>query len=90
MSRSIWKGPFLNKKIINLDKKILSTTFLEKNQLNFWCRNATIPSNLIGSIVFVHNGKEFKKIFISREKVGYKFGHFSFTRKHTHKQKNNK
>ena len=90
MSRSIWKGPFLNKKFINLDKKILSTSFLENNQQKLWCRNATIPSNLVGSIVFVHNGKEFKKIFISREKVGYKFGHFSFTRTHTHKQKQKK
>jgi ribosomal protein S19 len=35
----------------------------------------------------VHNGKEFKKIFITREKIGFKFGEFSFTKKYTKKIK---
>jgi len=87
MSRSIWKGPFLNKKICTLDKKFLSASYLENDKQKIWSRKSIITSNLIGSIVFVHNGKEFKKLFISRDKIGYKFGQFSFTRKHTHKQK---
>jgi len=31
--------------------------------------------------VFVYNGKIFKKIYISRDNVGYKFGEFVFTKK---------
>jgi len=35
----------------------------------------------------VHNGKEFKNVVVTREKLGYKFGEFSFTRKYNVKQK---
>jgi len=34
----------------------------------------------------VHNGKEFKNVVVTREKLGYKFGEFSFTRKYKVKQ----
>lgn len=71
MSRSQWKGPVLNKSLIK--KKI-------KNKI--WSRNCTIPFFLLGFSVFVHSGKDFRKIFITREKVGYKFGEFVLTRKH--------
>jgi len=35
---------------------------------------------LIGKNVFIYNGKVFKKVSITREKVGYKFGDFCSTR----------
>lgn len=80
MSRSNWKGNFIQKSL------------LIKKQKNFkiWCRSSVIPSHLIGFSVLVYNGKEFKKIMISREKVGFKFGDFSFTRKYNHKYDNSK
>ena len=73
MSRSIWKGVFL--------KRFL----LKKMPHKVWSRNCSIPFNCVGQKILVHNGKEFKKIFITREKVGYKFGEFVFTRKFTKK-----
>lgn len=76
MSRSNWKGPFLNK------------SFLKKNlKSRVWSRCSTIPYYLIGVSVLVHSGKEFKKVFITREKVGFKFGEFAFTRKSKKKLK---
>lgn len=76
MSRSKWKGPFLNKSLLkkNLKSKV-------------WSRSSTIPYYLIGFSVFVHSGKEFKKIFITRDKIGFKFGEFVFTRKLKKKDK---
>ena len=45
---------------------------------------------LIDKTVFVHTGQVFKKILITREKVGFKFGEFVFTRtKPKHKKKVN-
>jgi small subunit ribosomal protein S19 len=72
MSRSKWKGPFM-------DKSILSTN----NIKNFktYSRASIIPKFLIGQTILIYNGKEFKKILINRERVGYKFGDFSPTRK---------
>jgi small subunit ribosomal protein S19 len=72
MSRSKWKGAFC---------KLNSLKFKVKKNLKIWSRSSSIPFFLLGKIVFVYNGKDFKKIFITREKIGYKFGEFSFTRK---------
>ncbi len=46
-----------------------------------WSRTSVIPSFLLGATVWVHNGKEFKKVLITEDKIGYKFGEFSTTRK---------
>jgi small subunit ribosomal protein S19 len=72
MTRSIWKGLFLN-------SSLLRKSFI-KPKLQVWCRNSIIPYFLIGKTVFVYNGKKFIKITVSRESVGFKFGEFSKTR----------
>jgi small subunit ribosomal protein S19 len=79
MSRSIWKGPFLDKSLL---KKLVPS--------KIWCRSSIIPSRLIGKTVLIHNGKTFKRVIIDREKVGFKFGEFSFTRTYTPRTKSNK
>ena len=76
MSRSVWKGSFVTKNLLKKNKKT------KKNFFKIWSRNSSIPSFLIGKTVFVHNGKQFHKVLITREKIGFKFGEFSMTRKH--------
>jgi ribosomal protein S19 len=41
-------------------------------------------------MVLVHNGKDFKKMVITREKVGFKFGEFIGTRSLMNKVKKSK
>lgn len=72
MTRSKWKGPFVGNSI--LKNQVLKKT-------NIWCRSSVIPSFLIGETVYIHNGIEFKRVLITREKIGFKFGDFSLTRK---------
>jgi small subunit ribosomal protein S19 len=74
-SRAQWKGPFIGEK--------LKSTLLKKEQLKdlTYERDAIIPNLLVGKTILVHNGKELKRVFINREKVGYKFGEFAYTRK---------
>jgi small subunit ribosomal protein S19 len=79
MTRSNWKGPFVDSYISSKKRK---------NNLKIFSRSSVIPASLIGSMVSVYNGKEFKNVRITREKVGFKFGEFSFTRKYTNKYKN--
>jgi ribosomal protein S19 len=63
--------------------------FLISNKLNF--RKLKIPFFLIGKRVLIHNGKDYKYILITREKVGYKFGDFCLTRcRAIHKKKSKK
>ncbi len=72
MSRSKWKGYYITNRI--LQKKL-------KKKIEIWERHSTIPYYLVDKHVFIHNGKNLIKTFISREKVGYKFGEFVETRK---------
>jgi len=76
MSRSVWKGLYITKNVLKKNKK------QKKNFLKIWSRNSAIPSFLMGKTALVHNGKQFNKVVITREKIGYKFGEFSSTRKY--------
>ncbi len=79
MRRSKWKGNFI-------DNSVLKLSFQKKKQLKIWSRRSVIPSFLVGDTVLIYNGKEFKKVKITREKVGFKFGEFSTTRRYKSKQ----
>lgn len=72
MSRSVWKKPIiLNekfKKIKNIKDKIIE-------------RNFIISSKFLNKIVSIHNGKVFVNVFIDKDKVGFKFGEFVYSRK---------
>lgn len=77
MSRSSWKGYFIN-----------SVFFKQKTKKNLiWSKDTTITGDLKGQTVFVYNGKDFKKVFITGAKIGFKFGQFIFTRTYTQKYK---
>lgn len=80
MSRSKWKGPYVNESLLNLKNG-------SKISLKTWSRCSTIPYSFLGKNVFVYNGKMFKRVLVTREKIGYKFGEFSFTRTYKTKKK---
>lgn len=44
-------------------------------------RNSSVPKCFTNSKVFIHKGKGFKKLTVSKHFIGYKLGEFSFTRK---------
>jgi len=73
MSKSKWKQPFLK---VSLIKDI----FFKKTKKIF-SKSSTIPSLLLYQTVQIYNGKTFKSINITREKIGFKFGEFVSTRK---------
>jgi len=81
MTRSLWKGYFLNNYLLK---------GINRKNKKIWCRNSSIPSFLMGQMVLVHNGKDFRKVLITREKVGFKFGEFVFTRSSMNKVKKSK
>jgi ribosomal protein S19 len=80
MSRSLWKGSYISKSIIQ-------TILKKKSSKKIWSRSSVIPAGLVNSKVFVHNGKTFYLIRITPENVGYKFGEFCFTRNKGFKKK---
>ncbi len=96
MSRSKWKFHYIHNSILRLVNIVENTNVKTKTNLKsrkikkIWSRSSTIPSFLLGATVWVHNGKEFKKVLITEDKIGYKFGEFSTTRKRSvYKKKKN-
>ena len=80
---------YINKKIVKVqrickEKSIPQTKVLIK----VWSRQSTILTDYVGYAFQIHNGKNYKKLIISPEMVGKKFGEFAPTRKfETHKKK---
>lgn len=79
MSRSKWKGVFL---CYSLYKKYL---YIKKANVNnfiqIYNRNSTVLNEFVGAHFKVYNGLRFLNVFITENKVGHKFGEFSYTRK---------
>ena len=78
MSRSIWKGPFVDQSLIKKVEKQKSDT--TKKPIKTWARGSTIIPDFVGSSFLIHNGKKFIAITISEDMVGHKLGEFSPTR----------
>jgi len=77
MSRSNWKGPFIDKFFL---RKSLKLKVNIKSKIKTCARQSTVLPFLIGSHIWVHTGKQFIKIKIVEEMLGHKLGEFVPTR----------
>jgi small subunit ribosomal protein S19 len=78
MSRSSKKGPFVDPK---LSKKVMAQKASgDRNPIRTWARASQIPPEFVGYTFKVHNGRDFKDVFVSEAMVGHRFGEFSPTR----------
>jgi small subunit ribosomal protein S19 len=87
MSRSTWKGPFVHTKLFQDIKK---TNKKPQNVIKTISRSSEIIPGFIGTNFDVYNGKNFSKIRVAKEMVGFKLGEFSPTRKKFSFKKKNK
>ena len=78
MSRSIWKGPFVDPNLLKKVEKLKDKT--NTTPIKTWSRKSTIIPEFVGHSFLIHNGKKFIPIKISDEMVGHKLGEFSPTR----------
>ena len=78
MSRSIWKGPFVDPSLIKKVEKLKNQT--NKVPIKTWSRKSTVIPEFVGVSFLIHNGKKFIPIKISEEMVGHKLGEFSPSR----------
>lgn len=65
MTRSKWKGPYVE---------------LEKQNL-LVLRNSKITPKFLGKTVQIYNGKKYSELTVTQEMLNHKFGEFSLTRK---------
>jgi len=78
MSRSLKKGPYVDKKLL---KKVLKQKETgERSPIKTWARASQIPPEFVGHRFAVHNGRKFIEIFVTEAMVGHRLGEFSPTR----------
>ena len=78
MSRSVWKGPFVDPSLIKKVEKLKNQS--NKQPIKTWSRKSTIIPDFVGLSFLIYNGRKFIPIKISEEMVGHKLGEFSPTR----------
>ncbi len=78
MTRSIKKGPYIDKRLL---KKIKDLKPGDKTVIKTWSRACIISPEMIGYTFGVHNGKEHIPILITEQMIGHKLGEFSLTKK---------
>ena len=80
MSRSVKKGPFVEKslfkKVIEMNKVDTS----ERKMLKTYSRCSTIIPEMVGNTISVYNGKTWIPVYVTENLVGHKLGEFAPTR----------
>ena len=78
MSRSLKKGPFVEKKLF--DRIVAMNEKNEKKVLKTWSRASTIFPEFVGHTIAVHDGRKHVPVYVTEDMVGHKFGEFAPTR----------
>ena len=78
MSRSIWKGPFVDITLLKKAEKVSKSG--RKEVIKTWSRRSTIIPQFVGLTFGVYNGHKFVPVSVTENMVGHKLGEFSPTR----------
>ena len=78
MSRSVWKGPFVDGYLLKKAEKARESN--RKQIIDIWSRRSTVMPQFVGLTFGVHNGRRHLPVLVTENMVGYKFGEFSPTR----------
>ena len=78
MSRSVWKGPFVDGYLLNKAEAARAST---RNEIiKIWSRRSTILPQFVGLTFSVYNGQKFIPVSVNEDMVGHKLGEFAPTR----------
>jgi small subunit ribosomal protein S19 len=78
VSRSIKKGPFIEKslysRVVDMNKGA------QKRMIKTYSRTSTIIPEMVGLTISVYNGKTWVPVYVTENLVGHKLGEFAPTR----------
>ena len=80
MSRSIWKGPFVDGHLLR--KAEVARESGRNDVIRTWSRRSTILPQFVGLTFGVYNGQKFIPVLVTENMVGHKLGEFSPTRQY--------
>ena len=78
MTRSVWKGPFVDGYLLKKAEAAQGSS--RKDVIKTWSRRSTITPDMVGLTFGVHNGKRHLPIYVTENMVGHKLGEFAPTR----------
>lgn len=78
MTRSVWKGPFVDAHV--LKKAEIAQNEGNRGVIRIWSRRSTILPQFVGLTFGVHNGRKHIPVRVTEEMIGHKFGEFAPTR----------
>jgi small subunit ribosomal protein S19 len=78
MTRSLWKGPFVDGYLL---KKAEAASASKRSEVvKIWSRRSTILPQFVGVTFGVHNGHKHVPVTVTEDMIGHKFGEFAPTR----------
>ena len=78
MSRSLWKGPFVDGYLLR--KAEAARASGRHEMIKIWSRRSTILPQFVGLNFGVYNGQKHIPVMVTEEMVGHKFGEFAPSR----------
>ena len=78
MSRSVWKGPFVDGYLLEKAETVRASG--RNDVIRTWSRRSTVLPQFVGLTFGVHNGTKFIPVLVTENMIGHKFGEFSPTR----------
>ncbi len=78
MSRSVWKGPFVDGYL--LKKAEAAQASGRRDVIKMWSRRSTILPQFVGLTFGVYNGHKHVPVAVTEDMIGQKFGEFAPTR----------
>ncbi len=78
MGRSVKKGPYVDAKL--LKKVERQRTSGAREPIRTWSRASTVTPDFVNMTFLVHDGRNFRRVFITEDMVGHRLGEFAPTR----------
>ena len=79
MSRSVWKGPFVDAYVLKKAEAVRESGRTHE-VIKIWSRRSTILPQFVGLVFGVYNGRKHIPVNVSEDMIGQKFGEYSPTR----------
>ena len=79
MGRSLKKGPYVEDSLMR--KVTRQEREGARGPIRTWSRRSMVIPEFVGHTFLIHNGKDFRQVYITEDMVGHRLGEFSPTRR---------
>jgi len=78
MGRSVKKGPYVDAKVLKKVERLRASG--SREPIRTWSRASTGSPEFVNVTFLVHDGRNFRRVFITEDMVGHRLGEFAPTR----------